>query len=99
MYEHFLTDLAGHAQDMDRAVEILENLERFLDAVLMALDLSVHTVVLVSDHGNLEDLSTHQHTTNPVPTLVWGPGAQPLAASVRTLADLAPAILRQLRVL
>jgi 2,3-bisphosphoglycerate-independent phosphoglycerate mutase len=99
MYEHFLTDLAGHAQDMDRAVEILENLEHFLDAVLMALDLSVHTVVLTSDHGNLEDLSTHQHTTNPVPTLIWGPGAQLLAASVRTLADLAPAILRQLRVL
>ncbi len=99
MYEHFLTDLAGHARDMDRAVEILENLEQFLDAVLGALDLSVHTVVLVSDHGNLEDLSTHQHTTNPAPTLLWGTGAHALAPSIRTLADLAPAMLRQLRVL
>jgi hypothetical protein len=99
MYEHFLTDLAGHAQDMDRSVGILESLERFLDAVLVALDLSVHTVVLASDHGNLEDLSTHQHTKNPVPSLVWGAGARTVAASIRSLADLAPAILRQLRVL
>lgn len=99
MYEHFLTDLAGHAQEMDRAVAILETLEVFLEAVLGSLDLSVHTVVLTSDHGNLEDLSTYQHTMNPVPTLVWGSGARALAASIRTLADLAPAILRQIRVL
>lgn len=98
LYEHFLTDLAGHAQDMDRAVGILEEFERFLEAVLDAVDLSVHTVVLASDHGNLENLSTHQHTRNPVPTVVWGAEAFALAASIRTLADLAPAILRRLRV-
>jgi len=97
MYEHFLTDLAGHAQDMDRAVAILENLERFLDALLESLDLSIHTVVLASDHGNLEDLSTNRHTMNPVPTLLWGAGARAISSSIQSLADLAPAILRELR--
>jgi 2,3-bisphosphoglycerate-independent phosphoglycerate mutase len=96
MYEHFLTDRAGHAQDMARGVEILEDLEAFLNAVLSGMDLSTHLVVLVSDHGNLEDLSTKRHTRNPVPVLFWGVGAGESAAGVRTIADIAPAILRHL---
>lgn len=99
MYEHFLTDLAGHAQDMARGVEILENLEAFLDAVLSGMDLSAHLVVLVSDHGNLEDLSTNRHTRNPVPALFWGAGAAEAAGEVRCIADIAPAILRHLGML
>lgn len=96
MYEHFLTDLAGHAQDMTRAVVVLENLEVFLDGVLSHLDLSDHLVILTSDHGNLEDLSTTRHTTNPVPTLLWGIGADAAANGIRTIADIAPAVLRHL---
>jgi len=98
MYEHFLTDRAGHARDMARGVEILEELEEFLDAVLSAMDLSAHLVVLASDHGNLEDLSTKRHTRNPVPAVFWGAGASEASAAVRTIADIAPAILRHLGV-
>ncbi len=96
MYEHFLTDRAGHAQDMARGVEILEGLEAFLDAVLATTDLSTNLVVLTSDHGNLEDLSTSRHTLNPVPTLLWGAGADTAAAGIRDLANIAPAILSHL---
>ena len=99
MYEHFLPDLAGHAQDMARGVEILENLEAFLDAVLFSLDRSRTLVVLTSDHGNLEDVSTKRHTRNPVPTLVWGRGAAEVVAGIRSLPDIAPSILRHLGVL
>jgi 2,3-bisphosphoglycerate-independent phosphoglycerate mutase len=98
MYEHFLTDRAGHARDMARGVEILEKLEEFLDAVLSAMDLSAHLVVLASDHGNLEDLSTKRYTRNPVPAVFWGAGASEASAAVRTIADIAPAILRHLGV-
>ena len=94
MYEHFLTDIAGHAQDMGRAVEILENLESLLDALLAHLDLSRTLVILTSDHGNLEDLSVKTHTTNLVPTLLWGKGADAVASAIRDLTDIAPAILR-----
>lgn len=97
MYEHFLTDLAGHAQDMTHAVEVLENLEGFLDSVLAKLDLSANLVVLTSDHGNCEDLSTKRHTLNPVPTLLWGKGSAEFATTIRDLSDIAPAILRHLR--
>jgi 2,3-bisphosphoglycerate-independent phosphoglycerate mutase len=99
MYEHFLTDLAGHAQDMDRGVAVLENLEGLLDALLANLDLSRHLVVFTSDHGNLEDLSTKRHTLNAVPTLLWGRDAPTVATGIRDLADIAPAILRYLGVL
>ena len=99
MYEHFLTDCAGHARDMARGVEILEDLEAFLDGVLSTLDLAATLVVLTSDHGNLEDLSTNRHTVNPVPTLIWGSGATAAAGGIGSIADIAPTILRHLGVL
>ncbi|HEX7547745.1 MAG TPA: peptidase [Candidatus Methylomirabilis sp.] len=99
MYEHFLTDLAGHAQDMEHAALVLEDLEALLDGLLSHLDLFRHLVVLASDHGNIEDLSTKQHTLNCVPTLLWGEGAGAAAARIRNLADIAPAILRHLDML
>jgi hypothetical protein len=98
MYEHFLTDKAGHAQDMARGVEILEDLEGFLDGVLAEIDFTSTLVILTSDHGNLEDLRTDRHTRNAVPTLLWGRGAPEAAAGIRDLADITPAILRSLGV-
>ncbi|MBI3121659.1 MAG: peptidase [candidate division NC10 bacterium] len=99
MYEHFLTDRTGHAQDMARGVEILEDLEALLDGVLSMTDRSADLVILTSDHGNLEDLSTSRHTRNPVPTLLWGAGAAEAAAGIQDLTDIAPAILRHLGML
>jgi hypothetical protein len=99
MYEHFLTDRAGHAQDMARGVELLEDLEVLLDAVLAGLDLSVNLVVLASDHGNLEDLSTKRHTRNRVPVLLWGAGAEQAAAGIADISHIAPAILGHLGML
>jgi hypothetical protein len=96
MYEHFLTDLAGHAQDMAHAVEIVENLDAFLDALLRRIDLSANLVIFTSDHGNVEDLSVRTHTLNPVPTLLWGDGASEVAAGIRNLSDIAPGIARYL---
>jgi bisphosphoglycerate-independent phosphoglycerate mutase (AlkP superfamily) len=96
MYEYFLTDLAGHAQDMANAVEVLGNLDAFLDALLCRVDFSRNLVILTSDHGNLEDLSVRTHTVNPVPTLLWGDGAAEVADEIRDLSDIAPAISRYL---
>jgi 2,3-bisphosphoglycerate-independent phosphoglycerate mutase len=36
-------------------------------------------LVVTSDHGNLEDLTTSNHTRNPVPLLAIGPIAAPMA--------------------
>ena len=53
-------------------------------------------VVLTSDHGNIEDLTTKRHTCNPVPLMAWGPGAVALTRDVRLLSDVTPALLHLL---
>ena len=93
LYEHFLTDRAGHDQDPEAALAVLRDLARFVRAVLGSVDLSRVTVLLTSDHGNVEDLSTRNHTLHDVPTLAWGPAREHVRARVRTLADITPTIL------
>jgi 2,3-bisphosphoglycerate-independent phosphoglycerate mutase len=92
LYEHYLTDRAGHEQDGEAARRVLKELARFVRAALEETDLGRTTVLLVSDHGNVEDLSVRNHTLNDVPTLVWGPARVTVTARVRTLADIAPTI-------
>ena len=93
LYEHFIADRAGHEQDARAAQAVLGELARFVRALLSRLDLARTNVLLTSDHGNVEDLSTRNHTLNPVPTLAWGPARERVASRVRTLADITPAIL------
>jgi hypothetical protein len=91
-FEYFQTDAAGHARDAGAVRRHVRRLDRFLEAVLATADLERSTVVLTSDHGNVEDLSTGAHTRNPVATVAWGRGAENVASRVRSLADLAPAV-------
>jgi 2,3-bisphosphoglycerate-independent phosphoglycerate mutase len=97
LFEYWATDYAGHKQDMDWAIQQLE----VFDAVLQGL-LSVRApgqlILVSSDHGNMEDLSTRRHTAAPVPAIVIG-SSQARAEFTRGLHDLtgiAPAILRLL---
>jgi hypothetical protein len=94
LYEHFLTDRVGHEQNREAAHEILGNLARFVRAVLACVDLERTTVLLTSDHGNVEDLSLKNHTLNLVPTLVWGAQRDLVRQRVRTLADITPTVVR-----
>ena len=93
LYEHFITDRMGHEQNLEGALEALRNLARFVRAVLSRVELARTTIVLTSDHGNVEDLSLRNHTLNDVPTLAWGAGRETVARRVRTLADITPAII------
>jgi hypothetical protein len=93
LYEYFITDRVGHAQDMDGALAVLSGLARLVRAVLARVDLARTTVMLTSDHGNVEDLSVRNHTLNDVPTLAWGPGRETIRRRVRDLADITPAII------
>ena len=90
--EFFHTDKAGHAQDMEAAIRCLNSLDRFLQALATALDWSRTTLVLTSDHGNMEDLSVRTHTLHPVPLLAYGAGATRFA-SIEDLTGVAPSIL------
>jgi 2,3-bisphosphoglycerate-independent phosphoglycerate mutase len=97
LYEYFITDKVGHAQDMGAARHVLLNLARLIRHLISRLDLSRTTVLLTSDHGNIEDLSLRNHTLNPVPTLVWGEHKSSIAARVHNLADITPSIIEALK--
>lgn len=96
LYEYFITDKTGHAQDMATARDVLQKLARMIRRVLENTDLETTTVMLTSDHGNIEDLSTRSHTLNSVPTIVWGPQNRSIASRISSLADITPAIVSTL---
>ena len=93
LYEYFITDKVGHEQDMEKAKQVLTSLALFIRELLVRLDLERTTVILTSDHGNIEDLSSRNHTLHQVPTIVWGAQREQLAARIKTLADITPAII------
>jgi hypothetical protein len=96
LYEYFMTDKAGHSQDMEAAKLILRNLAAVIRGLLKRIDLSQTSVILTSDHGNIEDLSSRNHTLNKVPTIVWGANKESIANRIKTLADITPAIVQTL---
>lgn len=67
LFEFFVSDLAGHSMDMSEAVEILERMDCFIGSLMSKMDLNREVLIIVSDHGNIEDLSVSTHTMNPVP--------------------------------
>jgi bisphosphoglycerate-independent phosphoglycerate mutase (AlkP superfamily) len=54
---------------MNEAVEVLERFSDFLQGVVEQLFKTDTCILLISDHGNIEDLSVKTHTRNPVPFL------------------------------
>ena len=96
LYEHFLTDKIGHDQDFARARQHLPLLAEFIRETLTRIDLEKTTLILTSDHGNIEDLSVRNHTLNDVPTIVWGRRKEEIAAQIKDLTDITPAVLNLL---
>ena len=93
LYEYYLTDHAGHKQSMVEAELVLKCLDQLLEGIAESLDLSSMLMVLTSDHGNLEDLTTKSHTRNPVPFLAIGRDRRDIVRRVKNLTHIAPAIL------
>ena len=96
LYEHFMTDKIGHDRDFNKAETHLPLLANFIGETLKRIDLEKTTVILTSDHGNIEDLSVRNHTLNDVPTIIWGREKDKIAERIKDLTDITPAILRLL---
>ncbi|MDG5817025.1 hypothetical protein QA601_18150 [Chitinispirillales bacterium ANBcel5] len=76
VYESFLPDFLGHSCDINQAETLCSTLNCFIESLLKNLDGNT-TVLITSDHGNFEDLSTRSHTKNPVPLFARGAAADP----------------------
>jgi hypothetical protein len=90
LYETFLTDLAGHSRWGIDPVDTVTRLDGLLGGALAARPADL-TLVLTSDHGNLEEAWHKSHTTNPVPLLAVGPAA-PAFAGLTRLDEVAPRV-------
>ena len=91
-----MTDLAGHGRWGWRAEAALDRLDGLLGGVLAAAAPGT-TVLLVSDHGNLEEAGHRHHTRNPVPLLAIGSDAIAFAGLGR-IDELASCLLARLGV-
>ena len=103
VFEYWLTDVAGHHQDSKAAQSILETLDTVIGSLVHALDADQTLILITSDHGNLEDLSTRHHTQNDVPLLLIGSpqsrevflqGLNGSCTSKLDLTNIGPAIVR-----
>ena len=52
------------------------------------------TLIICSDHGNLEDLSVKTHTLNPALTISAGKHAEELFFMIKDLSQIKPAIMK-----
>jgi len=99
-FEYWATDYAGHKQDMDSAVRQLERFDRVLKSLLETWQHEDGLILLTSDHGNMEDLSTRRHTAANVPLLLFGSKdhRREFQKDIRDLTGIAPAILNFLSI-
>jgi len=94
LYESFLTDLAGHRRLGIDAERVISTIDAFVGAVARHRAPDT-TIVLTSDHGNVETRSFKGHTLNRVPLVVIGPAAAHFR-NIRSITQVASAILRAL---
>jgi hypothetical protein len=87
LYETFLPDLAGHRRWGITVEEALGALDGLLEGILATAGDGL-TVLLTSDHGNVEEPGHRRHTRNPVPLVTWGPGRSAFAG-VDSIVDVA----------
>jgi hypothetical protein len=97
-FEYWLSDYAGHNQDMQAAERLLHTFDQVLAGLLQEWDDHRGLILITSDHGNMEDLSTRRHTANLVPALVIGSEdhRRLFSAGLRDLTGIAPAILKSI---
>lgn len=72
-------DIAAHDCRPDRKVEFLEALDLQLGALLAGWEGRPLRVAVASDHATLSE--SGQHSPDPVPVLLWGPGIAPDAVT------------------
>ena len=94
MLDVWLTDSLGHMRKVDEARSLVERIDQVVGYLVDDDDGAVAlgaTLVITSDHGNLEDAGAPTHTRNPVPLYAAGKGAMAFSGAAG-LQDVAPAV-------
>lgn len=72
-FDYWPSDYAGHRGSMEMSLPMLETFDTIMGALHQAWANRRDLVVVISDHGNLEDMEKRGHTLNPVPAMLIGP--------------------------
>ena len=92
LFEYFLTDHLGHGRNIENLEDRLNVLDDFLLFLLENLP-DNFTLLICSDHGNIEDISIKTHTLNPSLTISAGKYAERLKDRITNLSHIKDAIL------
>jgi len=93
LYEYYLSDHIGHLRLANEFEKIFSELNEFLFTLLNEVDSKKMTLIICSDHGNLENLSVKTHTLNPALTITTGRGAKEIAECVTDITQVKEAVL------
>jgi hypothetical protein len=96
LFEYWITDHLGHGRYKEETEDQLNILDSFLYEVLNKLPEKM-TLLICSDHGNLENISIKTHTRNPALTISAGRKAKYLADNIGSLIDIKEAVLSSIR--
>ena len=93
LFEYWASDYAGHKQEMETAIGLMETFDSVLGGLIEVWN-KAGLILVTSDHGNMEDLSTRKHTNANVPALVIGDktARDEFTQDMKDLTDIAPAI-------
>ena len=94
LYEYYLSDHIGHLRFPGEFEKIFTELDEFLFTLLDAVASKKMTLIICSDHGNLEDTSVKTHTRNPALTITAGNCAKDIAESVKNISEIKQAIIK-----
>ena len=97
LYEYYLSDHLGHLRLANEFEKLFTEMDEFLFTLLNEIDSNNTTLIICSDHGNLEDLSIKTHTRNPALTITAGKSAKVIAESVTDITQLKEAISKNCR--
>lgn len=83
------TDLAGHAEDVERYADRLELSDRRIAELLPILKTG-DVLIIMADHGNDPTIGHSNHTRERVPLLIYSPGINgKFVGNRETMADVA----------
>jgi len=92
-------DMVGHTGNFEASLQAVEYIDSALKEILSAIDKVNGEVIIIADHGNIEQMTLHgdpstTHTLNPVPCIYYG--NRNIKLHDGSLSDVAPTILTML---
>lgn len=94
-FEYWESDYAGHKQDFSRAIQLIEKMDLVIGGLLETWNFKEGMILITSDHGNIEDLSTKNHTYNLVPAFLIGDSIyhELFVQKVKSIGDITPYLM------